>query len=449
MSLYDSSLKNENAGRLGVQPNHIEILYSTKIFQMKIFELIKQATQKIYISALYFEYDEVGEAILEALYLSKERNPAIDIVLLVDFHRAQRQRFGEKHKLSNADYYLQRNAASRYPIKIYGLPVKKREFLGVMHLKGFIFDETVLYSGASINNIYFYFKDRYRYDRYIVIQDKALSDSMSDFVQHICHQNEAVTSLTDQNKPSIKAIRIKIKDSIRFLKQASYQFKGIQSDQAGMTYITPLIGFGRRGNKLNKTIIDMIKSSKNNVILYTPYFNLPSELKKTLKKAMKRNVVVTLVLGDKKASDFYIQDLTQFTFLGALPFLYETVLRQFILHYKSYIDNHLLKICIWRHDYHSFHLKGVSVDQKEYLLTGSNLNPRAWGLDLENALFIEDPSQELKIAFQKEHDIIMQRTTVVRSTHDLDDPVSYPDPVKRILGRLRRIRADHFLKKFM
>ena len=49
-------------------------------------------------------------------------------------------------------------------IPIYGVPVKRREWLGVLHLKGFLFDDTLLYSGASLNNIYLHQNGRYRFD---------------------------------------------------------------------------------------------------------------------------------------------------------------------------------------------------------------------------------------------------------------------------------------------
>lgn len=48
---------------------------------------------------------------------------------------------------------------SENPPAIYGVPVKKERNLGVMHLKGFVFDNTVLYSGASINDVYMGYND--------------------------------------------------------------------------------------------------------------------------------------------------------------------------------------------------------------------------------------------------------------------------------------------------
>ena len=48
-------------------------------------------------------------------------------------------------------------------------------WLGVLHLKGFLFDNTLLYSGASLNNVYLHQQDRYRLDRYHQIQNADLA----------------------------------------------------------------------------------------------------------------------------------------------------------------------------------------------------------------------------------------------------------------------------------
>ncbi len=39
-------------------------------------------------------------------------------------------------------------------IPVYGVPVNTGEALGVLHFKGFIIDDSVIYSGASLNDVY-------------------------------------------------------------------------------------------------------------------------------------------------------------------------------------------------------------------------------------------------------------------------------------------------------
>jgi Phosphatidylserine/phosphatidylglycerophosphate/cardiolipin synthases and related enzymes len=54
-----------------------------------------------------------------------------------------------------------------------------------------------------------------------------------------------------------------------------------------------------------------------------------------------------------------------------------------------------LNLHLWRDGDNTYHLKGMWIDQRYTLLTGNNLNPRAFRLDLENALLIDDPKGEL------------------------------------------------------
>ena len=89
--------------------------------------------------------DEAGREILDALYAAKRARPELDIQVLVDFHRAQRGLIGKGQQSGNHQRYQQ--LAADHPdldIAIRGVPVKRREWLGVLHLKGFVFDDTLL-----------------------------------------------------------------------------------------------------------------------------------------------------------------------------------------------------------------------------------------------------------------------------------------------------------------
>ncbi len=67
-------------------------------------------------------------------------------------------------------------------IPVYGVPVNTREALGVLHFKGFIIDDSVLYSGASLNDVYLHQLGKYRYDRYHLIRNPQMADIMFNWV---------------------------------------------------------------------------------------------------------------------------------------------------------------------------------------------------------------------------------------------------------------------------
>ena len=83
------------------------------------------------------------------------------------------------------------------------------------------------------------------------------------------------------------------------------------------------------------------------------------------------------------------------------------------------------------------------------LLTGNNVNPRAWALDLENGLLIQDPKQLLEDKFTAEFDNIFKHTEQIRSYKQLETVGQYPEKVQKLIRRVLRTRADRLLKRIL
>ncbi len=155
------------------------------------------------------------------------------------------------------------------------------------------------------------------------------------------------------------------------------------------------------------------------------------------------------MVGDKTANDFYIPPEERFKTIAGLPYLYELNLRRFAKANEANMASRKLSIYLWKHDKNSYHLKGIWVDKKHMLLTGNNLNPRAWSLDLENALLLQDPNGLLKEKFEHEMDNILEHTSLVGSYRHLDKVDTYPMEVQRLLKKITRVKADKVLQKIL
>jgi CDP-diacylglycerol--serine O-phosphatidyltransferase len=156
-----------------------------------------------------------------------------------------------------------------------------------------------------------------------------------------------------------------------------------------------------------------------------------------------------IVLGDKVANDFYIPPEEPFKTIGAVPYLYESNLRRFCMTHQRFIDDGRLDVRLWRDGDNSFHLKGLLVDTRYALLTGSNINPRAWRLDLENALLIHDPNELLGALHDAELERILAHTQRLPGHAALDPVEAYPAPVQRLLKRLARVRVDRLVNQVL
>ncbi|QLB39450.1 CDP-diacylglycerol--serine O-phosphatidyltransferase [Mannheimia pernigra] len=441
----------ENLPYLPQQAEQVSFLSSSQAFKQGILKRIASAKNRIYLTALYFEKDEAGQEILTALYDAKRSNPDLDIKVLVDWHRAQRGRIGEVENLSNAGWYnqfsIEQNLPEGQEIAFYGVPINRREVFGVLHLKGFVFDDTILYSGASINNVYLHQFDRYRYDRYHVIKNKALSDSWVDFIQQNILSSEVVKRLDTANRTKTSEIRPQIKAFRKQLSREKYPLKGALRSHDLM--VAPLFGLGRRRNQLNKVIEALFYQTEQKLTICTPYFNFPLSLRTRIEWLLANGKSVEIIVGDKTANDFYTKPDEKFTMASALPYLYEKNLRAFAKRLDFYIQNQQLIIRLWKDGENSYHLKGVWVDNRYILLTGNNLNPRAWRLDAENAILISDPKAELSEKAEMELSQIRQHTQVLSHYSDLEVLTDYPENVRKLLKKFGRVKLDKIVKMLL
>lgn len=433
---------------LSVNADHVRVLHSAADFKSRLLELIATAQQRICLVALYLQDDDAGREILTALYEAKQANPALDVRLYVDFHRAQRGLIG--HKGQGGNHCMYQEFAERYehPVTIYGVPVKGRELLGVLHLKGFIFDDTLLYSGASINDIYLHQNGRYRFDRYHEITHAGLAGAMLDYIDRLFAHNPAVPALNQPEIPTARRLRQAIRQFRQQLRRGQYQFEQ-QPRQTGEISVTPLAGLGKRGNKLNQAIRTLVRGTQERLFICTPYFNLPKSLARDIRAQLKKGREVTLVIGDKTANDFYIPPDQPFRTIGGLPYLYEANLRRFARANQTFIYQGKLNIMLWCHDHNSYHLKGLFVDDDLAMITGNNLNPRAWGLDLENGLLLQDPEHQLQTAFNDEKANILQHCRRLTHFTEIEQLSDYPEPVQRLLKRVQRTQANVLLKRLL
>ena len=425
----------------------ITILPGTADYRRCLLEKIAAATQRIYIIALYLQQDEAGQEILDALYAAKAARPALDVVVLVDWFRAQRGLIGAGRQPGNSTWYQAQNLEYEHEVPVYGVPVQTRELFGVLHLKGSVVDDEVIYSGASINNVYLHKLDKYRLDRYHLVRNKDLADAFQNMVQRDILSSPAVHRLDLQSPPSSRSLRSEIRAFRSHLKQVSYDTaEGVREN--GELRIIPLLGVGPR-NPLNRVILELIAAARARLTICTPYFNVPLAIKREINRAIKRGVTVDIIIGDKTANDFFIPADEPFKVISALPYLYEISLRRFAHKHQNAIARGQLNLHLWKDGDNTFHLKGMWVDDRYTLLTGNNLNPRAFNLDLENGLLIDDPKGQWQAPRETEISQLMGNTQRVGRYDELDTLSEYPPAVRTFLRRVSRVRAERLLYRIL
>jgi CDP-diacylglycerol--serine O-phosphatidyltransferase len=437
----------EQLPRFPLAEGSVGTLLNAADFRTRLLSAIASASKRIYLTALYLQDDEAGHEILDALQAAKDRCPELDIKVLVDWHRAQRGLIGAGKQEGNAAWYRAHTKASKDPVPVYGIPVQTRELFGVLHLKGFIIDDTVLYSGASLNNVYLHKLDKYRHDRYHLIHSASLADCMAQYLHQTLLPSPAVHRLDLDGCPATRNLRREIREFRKQLALSHYDLSGAERSSTGLA-VTPLMGIGR-GNALNQCVLDLLASAQEKVIICTPYFNFPKAVSREINRLIHRGVKVEIIVGDKTANDFFIPPNESFKAIGALPYLYEVNLRRFAKKHWRALLSQQLKLHLWKDEDNSYHLKGIWVDERYHMITGNNLNPRAFGLDLENALLFHDPLAQLVGQKQQELHNIMQHTRSIQQHRELETLRQYPENVRKLLTRLSRVRIDRLLYRIL
>jgi CDP-diacylglycerol---serine O-phosphatidyltransferase len=437
---------SQNIPKVSVRSDDIEVILNPKSYFGRLVSLIQQAQHRINIIALYLEDDEAGRAVVKALVDAKQKTPSLQIKVYVDYHRAQRGLIGAAASEGNARLYREINKLHPNAVQFFGIPVRKKEIFGVLHMKGIVIDDYLVYSGASLNNVYLHHGPKYRYDRYYIVKNSALSNSFCHYIESV-FSDLAVVPRIDQSKPHVD-LKKELKKFHKVLRSSQYQLIDERLGQDEIS-IAPLVGFGARDNQLNTTIKSLIQSASDSITLYTPYFNLPAVLKREIKKQLKRGVRVEIVVGDKTANDFFQTPEQQFSRVGLVPYLYEILLRNFVKANAQYIQKKLLNIRLWRHDANTYHLKGLNIDNQYHLITGNNFNPRAWKRDLENGILINDQNNLMTDIFNQEHQTIISHTTLVTDVTQIEKMSDYPAEVQKWLRRFKIGQIDKILHRWM
>lgn len=409
-----------------------------------LLEAIAGAQRRIVLVALYLQDDDAGREVLEALHAAKAREPALQITAYVDWHRARRGLIGQKQSEGNAGMYRAFARRLGDGVAIRGVPVQSRELLGVLHLKGWVIDDTVIYTGASLNDVYFAQHGRYRLDRYHVLDYPRLADALAELVERQFAGRAAVPRLDTPDASAPRVLQPAIRELRQSLQAASYVVPH-ETPQADDVAVTPLVGLGRHGNALNEAVLALLDRARDRVILLTPYFNLPRPVRAAVGQALRRGCRIDIMVGDKIASDFYIPPDKPFTTIGVLPYLYENNLRRFARAHARQLASGQLNLWLWRDGDNSYHLKGLWVDDDLALLTGHNINPRAWALDLENGLLLRDPAKHLHAMHEAEWAALRQHATRLVDFRALESPRRYPPEVRKLLRRLSRVRLDRLV----
>ncbi|XP_029312540.1 LOW QUALITY PROTEIN: CDP-diacylglycerol--glycerol-3-phosphate 3-phosphatidyltransferase, mitochondrial [Cottoperca gobio] len=435
----------EHVPAFRVPGNHIHILSSPDQFYQTIKARIKTAKRRVVMASLYLGTGQLEQELVDCMEDALERSqdnsdaPDLKVSVLLDYTRGSRGQINSRTMLLP----LLQRFASQMRVSLYhtpdlrGLlrllvPQRFNETIGVQHIKVYLFDDSIIISGANLSDSYF----TNRQDRYVLLENcREVADFFSDLVEAVgdvslqLQPDDSVTMLEGMVHPYkgnrqdfSAAARKRIMEVMNTAHVRQRLLNGsVDSEDEGMsegeedTWVFPLVQMKPLGIQLDEQVTQRLLTDAgptSTVFLTSGYFNLTQAYMRLVLGAGARYRILT---ASPEVNGFFGAKGVA----GAIPAAYIHIARQFYNQVCFLGQQERIHL----HEYHrsqwTFHAKGLwyylqGQDRPCLTLIGSpNFGYRSVHRDLEAQIAIVTENKELQSRLQEEQEILYLRSTEV------------------------------------
>ncbi|XP_069016366.1 CDP-diacylglycerol--glycerol-3-phosphate 3-phosphatidyltransferase, mitochondrial [Embiotoca jacksoni] len=429
----------------------VHILTSPDQFYQVMKARIKTAQRRVVMASLYLGTgrleQELVDCMEEALQRSQDgsRSPDLKVSVLLDYTRGSRGAINSRTMLLP----LLQRFASQMRVSLYhtpdlrGLlrllvPQRFNETIGVQHIKVYLFDDSVIISGANLSDSYF----TNRQDRYVLLENcREVADFFSDLVEAVgdvslqLQPDDSVTMLEGMvhpykgNRQDFSAAARKrimeVVNAAHMRQRLLYRSEDEEDEEMSEggaeeedTWVFPLVQMKPLGIRVDEQVTQRLLTDAgpdSTVFLTSGYFNLTRAY---MGLVLGAGASYRILTASPEVNGFFGAKGVA----GAIPAAYIHIARQF---YKQ--------VCqlgqeerVHLHEYHrpqwTFHAKGLwyylqGQDRPCLTLIGSpNFGYRSVHRDLEAQIAIVTENEELQSQLQEEQETLYQRSTEVSSS---------------------------------
>ncbi|CAG9864968.1 unnamed protein product [Phyllotreta striolata] len=402
-----------------VKAQNITILTDPSEFFDALLTNCTNAKERITLASLYLGNGPLEKKLLGCIRNNRcYRNNTLNINILLDYTR------GSRHESNSRTVLLPFiNENSKLKVSLYHTPLLRgylkkciphrwNELLGLQHMKLYVFDNTLIISGANLSNDYF----TNRQDRYFVIKDKNLCDFYCDLVSKV---QEFSLNLNGQNETSLSGNWDTLpyeSNNDNFVKKASENIQRFVTENTNRqiaetneeecdTWIFPLIQMGQLGIEHDALVTSKLIAeapSGSHLKISTGYFNLTTDYMNTLIQHCR--ATCDILMAHPKANGF----LGARGLAGGIPYAYSLIARNFKEMCKN--NNQLERIYLLEYykEGWTYHAKGLwyyppTANVPCLTLIGSpNFGERSVKRDLETQVAIVTDNPELRKSLDNE-----------------------------------------------
>jgi len=414
------------------------------------------------MSALYWGIEDRERRLRDAVASSLAQKPNLRVKILLDWCRGTRMINGKSSATilqplhspdPNQTETLGRCRLSFYQTpQLRGwlrslLPSKWNELLGLQHCKVYIFDDSLIISGANLSKDYF----TNRQDRYILIENckeladyyEKLIDNISDFSFKLNESGEFTSSSNFKNLSFSEFIKTGSSLIQKFLtsqKQKNSHELEFESDSRGDTYIFPTVQMGLFNINQDCDITSEILQSgaKNSTFHFaTGYFNLIERyMQDIIQTATKSSY--NLLMAHPEANGFLGAKFPA----GGIPHAYTLIAKQF---YEKVLKENVqsrVNMFEFRKAGWTFHGKGMwysELGSPCMTMVGSpNFGYRSEMRDLESQIIILTKNEDLQTRLKHEQDHLFKHSEKVSDKTFEEEKRTVPLWVRVVVSLARK-----------
>ncbi|KAF9930467.1 hypothetical protein FBU30_000437 [Linnemannia zychae] len=397
--------------RFVIQGESVKPILSPSKFYSEMKDHIKQAQKSITLAALYLGHTE--NDLVEALSEALRSRPNLKVNLLLDSLRGTRD--SGKGSSASLLYPLVKAYPDQVRVSMYHtpdlsgflkqvMPPRFNEGIGLMHMKVYAFDDTLIMSGANMSHDYF----TNRQDRYIMIKNKDICDYYCDLVKTV---SDLSYGLMDSGNTFQLKINSGVPDPVEqskdFKKYATKAIRAfmkkwatIQQAPQDATYDTtlyPLLQMGpldiRQDERVTLSVLDHVLHDKEldgsaKVFITSGYFNFEKRYSQSIIHTKAANV--GLIAASPEANGFFNSaGISKY-----IPPAYTLIEQRFFNDAKAAGNSERIKIEEYARKGWTYHAKGLWVypPHSEFpvmtTIGSPNFGYRSIVRDLEAQLFL-------------------------------------------------------------
>ncbi|XP_043279419.1 CDP-diacylglycerol--glycerol-3-phosphate 3-phosphatidyltransferase, mitochondrial [Venturia canescens] len=419
-----------------VDGSKITVIHEPNEFYSTLITECEKAKSRITLASLYLGTGPLENALVDTVKKAIDQsNGKLRVTILLDYTRGTRGKCNSKTTLQpllQGKWSYSSNIFLYHTPKLRGilkriLPHRFNELIGLQHMKLYLFDDTLIISGANLSNDYF----TNRQDRYFVIRDcKDLCDFYDSLVERISEVSFRV--IPEQNEPIIDKGKVHPLENsceefarvaaagVRSLFQSELDKRSNEHIEQEMrdsdTWIFPLVEMGQFDiHHDSKVTLRLLQSAPpgSTLRLATGYFNLTYEYTNAILHYCR--ATCHLLTAHPTANGFFGAKGVA----GAIPAAYTTIEKSFYKKSEKLDQSDRINLWEFVRPGWTYHAKGLWYTLPGHtkpsltLIGSSNFGYRSVKRDLETQVAIVTKNEKLQQSLKAEHERLFDRSKLV------------------------------------